>query len=289
MVGQLIISGLAVGSIYALLAISLVLIDKATDVVNFAQGEMAMFGTFICYSLLTKVGLPLFFVLMAAGPIGALLGLLTERIVMRPIEGTSSVNALITTVGLWIIFHHSAGWIWGYDPVRFPSLLSPEPINLFGARIAENSLGIIGVSFAVMILLYLFLEYTRTGIAMRAASMNRRAAQLMGINVGRCAMLAWLLGAAISVVSGLLIAPLTFLDFEMMFTVLLKAFAGAILGGFKSLPGAVIGCLVLGVLENLFAAYVSTDFKDTFGFGIILAVLMVRPEGLFSRYVAKKV
>ena len=140
-----------------------------------------------------------------------------------------------------------------------------------------------------LLLLYLFFEYTRMGIAMRAASMNRRAAQLMGVNVGRVSLMAWGLATTISVVSGFLIAPLTFLDFEMMFAVLLKAFAGAILGGFNSLPGAVIGCLVIGVLENLFAAYVSTAFKDTFAFGIIIAVLMFRPQGLFTRQIAKKV
>jgi branched-chain amino acid transport system permease protein len=205
------------------------------------------------------------------------------------LQGTPQINALIATIGLWMIFHHSAGWIWGYDPVRFPSLFSPAPVNILGARIAENSLGIIGVSLLVVVLLYLFFEYTRTGIAMRAASMNRRAAQLMGVNVGRVSLVAWALATAISVVSGFLTAPLTFLDFEMMFAVLLKAFAGAILGGFNSLPGAVVGCLVIGVLENLFAAYVSTAFKDTFAFSIIIAVLMVRPQGLFTRRIAKKV
>jgi branched-chain amino acid transport system permease protein len=150
-------------------------------------------------------------------------------------------------------------------------------------------LGVIGVSLAVVVLLYLFFEHTRMGVAMRAASMNRRAAQLMGVNIERVALVAWGLATAISVVSGFLVAPLTFLDFEMMFAVLLKAFAGAILGGFNSLPGAVIGCLVIGVVENLFAAYVSTAFKDTFAFGIIIVVLMFRPQGLFTRRIAKKV
>jgi branched-chain amino acid transport system permease protein len=288
MAGQLITSGLALGSIYALLALSLVLINKATDVVNFAQGEMAMFGTFICFALLTRVGLPLPTVLALAAPIGALLGVTTERIAIRPLQGTPQVNALIATIGLWMIFHHSAGWIWGYDPVRFPSLFPSNPIDMLGARIAQNSLGVIGVSVLVMVLLYLFFEYTRTGIAMRAASMNRRAAQLMGINVDGVALLAWALATAISVVSGFLIAPLTFLDFEMMFAVLLKAFAGAILGGFNSLPGAVAGCLLIGVLESLFAAYISTAFRDSFAFGIIIAGLMLRPEGLFTRRLGKK-
>lgn len=289
MLGQLIASGLALGSIYALLALSLVLISKSTDVVNFAQGEMAMFGTFICFALLTKTGMPLIAVLVLAAPIGALLGLATERIAIRPLQGAPQVNALIATIGLWMIFHHSAGWIWGYDPVRFPSLFPSDPLNVLGARVAQNSLGIIGVSVLVMILLYLFFAYTRTGIAMRAASMNRRAAQLMGVEVQKVGLLAWALATAISVVSGFLIAPLTFLDFEMMFAVLLKAFAGAILGGFNSLPGAVAGCLLVGVLESLFAAYVSTAFKDTFAFCIIIAVLMLRPQGLFTRPLEAKV
>jgi branched-chain amino acid transport system permease protein len=289
MIPQLVASGLALGSIYALLALSLVLINKATDIVNFAQGEMAMFGTFICFWLLTRAGLPLPVVLVLAVPIGALIGMATERVVMRPLQAALQVNALIATIGLWMIFHHAAGWIWGYDPVRFPSLFSPDPVNVLGTRVAQNSLGIIGVSLVVVVLLYLFFEHTRTGIAMRAASMNARAAQLMGVNVGRVALTAWGLASAISVVSGLLIAPLTFLDFEMMFAVLLKAFAGAILGGFNSLPGAVVGCLVIGIVENLFAAYVSTAFKDAFAFAIIIAVLMVRPQGLFTREVAKKV
>jgi branched-chain amino acid transport system permease protein len=289
MIGQLVVSGLALGSIYALLALSLVLINKATDVVNFAQGEMAMFGTFICFGLLTRTGLPLIAVLILAVPTGMLLGAVTERVAMRPLHAGPQVNALIATIGLWMIFHHAAGWIWGYDPVRFPSLFSPEPVDVLGARIAQNSLGIMAVSLLVMMLLYLFFEHTRSGIAMRAASMNRRAAQLMGVDVGRVALVSWALATAISVVSGLLVAPLTFLDFEMMFAVLLKAFAGAILGGFNSLPGAVVGCLVIGVLENLFAAYVSTAFRDTFAFGIIIVVLMFRPQGLFTRRIAKKV
>jgi branched-chain amino acid transport system permease protein len=289
MISQLVASGLALGSIYALLALSLVLINKATDVVNFAQGEMAMFGTFVCFALLTKVGLPLIVVLILAAPVGALLGMATERVTMVRLRAAPQVNALIATIGLWMIFHHAAGWIWGYDPVSFPSLFSLDPVDVLGARIAQNSLGIIAVSLLVVVLLYLLFEYTRTGIAMRAASMNRRAAQLMGVNVGRVSLFAWGLATAISVVAGFLVAPVTFLDFEMMFAVLLKAFAGAILGGFNSLPGAVVGCLVIGVFENLFAAYVSTAFKDTFAFGIIILVLMFRPQGLFTRRIAKKV
>jgi branched-chain amino acid transport system permease protein len=286
---QLVVSGLALGSIYALIALSLVIINKATDVVNFAQGEMAMIGTFAALAALTALGLPLWLVMAGGFAFGLLFGALVERVALRPLAGAPPINALIATIGLFLLFHHLAGWIWGYDPYRFPSLFSPEPVMIMDARISQASLGILGVSLGVMALLWLFYEKTRLGIAMRAASMNRRAARLMGVNVGRVSMTAWGIATGISVVAGMLIAPLTFLDFEMMVIVLLKAFAGAILGGFNSLPGAVVGCLVIGVVENLFGAYVSTAFKDAFAFGIIVVVLMARPAGLFTRRVIAKV
>jgi branched-chain amino acid transport system permease protein len=286
---QLVVSGLALGSIYALLALSLVIINKATDVVNFAQGEMAMLGTFGALAGLSALKLPLWLVMLAAFPMGIAFGTLVERVVMRPLAARPPINALIATIGLFLVFHHLAGWIWGYDPYRFPSLFSPEPVVLAGARISQASIGILAVSLGVMVLLWLFYERTRFGIAMRAASMNRRAARLMGVNVGRVSMTAWGLATGVSLVAGMLVAPITFLDFEMMVIVLLKSFAGAILGGFNSLPGAVIGCLVIGVVENLFGAYVSTAFKDAFAFGIIVVVLMARPAGLFTRTVGAKV
>lgn len=286
---QLIVSGLALGSIYALLALSLVIVNKSTDVVNFAQGEMAMLGTFACFALLTGTKVPVAVAMLAAFPIGVVFGVLVERIAIYPLSSGPPVNSLIATIGLFLVFHHLAGWIWGYDPYRFPSLFSSDPLALGDVRISQASIGILAVSLGVMALLYMFFEYTKLGIAMRATSMNRRAAQLMGVNVSRVSMTAWGLATGISVVAGILIAPLTFLDFEMMVTVLLKAFAGAILGGFNSLPGAVIGCLVVGVVENLFGAYISTTFKDAFAFGIIVLVLMARPEGLFTRRAGTKV
>jgi branched-chain amino acid transport system permease protein len=286
---QLIISGLATGSIYALLALSLVIVNKATDVVNFAQGEIATIGTFGALALVSAFKVPLALVLVLAFPLGAVFGIVVERLAIRPLTGAPPVNALIATIGLWLVFHHLVGWIWGYDPYRFPSLFSPEPVSVLGARVSQHSLGSLGVSICVMLLLYFFFERTRLGTAMRAASMNRRAAQLMGVNVGHVAMSAWGLATGVSLIAGMLTAPLTFLDFEMMVIVLLKAFAGAILGGFTSLPGAVIGCLVIGVVENLFSAYVSTAFKDVFAFGIIVLVLMLRPAGLFTRVAGRKV
>jgi branched-chain amino acid transport system permease protein len=289
MAAQLAISGLALGSIYALLGLGLVLIHKATDVVNFAQGEIAMFMTFVAFALLVRGGLPLWLVFLVAPLVGALLSGVTEHIVMRPIADGPPVNALIATIGLWIVFNNAAGWIWGFDPYRFPSLFPADTIEVLGVRISENSIGVIAVSFAIMIALYVFFEFTREGTAMRAASMNRRAAQLMGIRVSRVSFLAWAVAGAIGTVCGMLVAPTLFLDFEMMVTVLLKSFAGAILGGFNSLPGAVLGCLMLGMAETFFGGYVSTAFKDSFAFVVIVGVLMFRPTGLFSRAMVKKV
>ena len=206
-----------------------------------------------------------------------------ERIVIRPLTGSPPVNLLIVAIGLFIILNNTVGWIWGYDPYTFPSLLPKNPVDLLGARISPNSLGIIGVSLLLMAALYVFFEYTREGTAMRAASMNKRAAELMGIRVPRVSTMSWALAGGISMVSGMLVAPILFLDFEMMVSVLIKAFAGAILGGFNSLPGSVLGGLTIGVLENLFGAYVSTAFKDSFAFFVIIVVLMFRPAGLFTR------
>lgn len=289
MLGQLIISGLALGSVYALLALAMVLIHKATDVVNFAQGEMATLSTFLALALLAATGLPLVVVLLLSLPIGAILGGLTERLALRWVAGTPPVNALIVTIGLWIVFHHTSGWIWGYDPYNFPSLLPQAPVQLGGIAVSPNSLAIMGVSFSLMAALYLFFEYTREGTAMRAASTNPRAAQLMGVRVSRVSMLSWAVAGAVSAVAGILVAPVLFLDFEMMVGVLLKAFAGAILGGFNSLPGAVIGGLIIGVADNLLGAYVSSAFKDSFSFLLIITVLMIRPAGLFGRSGPKKV
>ena len=289
MIVQLIISGLAIGSVYALLALAMVLIHKATDVVNFAQGEMAMFSTFLCFVLFHEAGIPMALVFFLSLPVGFVLGALIERLVIQPIATDPPVNLLITTIGLWIVFNNLAGAIWGYDPYTFPSLFSSQPVELFGARVSMNSLGTIIAAFVVTAGLFLFFERTREGTAMRAASMNRRAARLMGISVPRVWMLSWGLAGALGGIAGVLTAPVTFLDFEMMVAVLLKAFAGAILGGFNSLPGAIIGGLTIGVFETLFGALISSTFKDVFAFGVIILVLMVRPTGLFGRSGIKKV
>jgi len=289
MVLQLLISGVALGSIYALLALAIVLINKATGVANFAQGEMAMFGTFVAYVLVVKLGLPLPLMLIMALPMGLILGGVTERLAIRPMAGSPPVNMLIVCIGLWMMFHYGAGWIWGYDPLSFPSLLPQEPVLFFGVRVSPNSLAVIGISFAILVALFLFFEHTREGTAMRAASMNVKAAQLMGIRVTRVSTLSWMLAGAITLVMGILVAPIIFVDVDMMNSALIKAFAAAILGGFYSLPGAVVGGIIIGVLENFLGAYISTVFKDSFSFLVIIGVLMFKSTGLFGREGMQKV
>lgn len=289
MLAQLIVSGLGVGSIYALVGLSLVLINKATGIVNFAQAEMAMLSTFLSFTLLTKLHLPLAAVVALSIPLGMALGAAVERVFIQPIADAPPVNQLITTVGLWIVFNNLAGWIWGYDPYRFPSLFPDQPWDVAGARVSPGSVGVFAIAALAMAALYVFFEHTREGTAMRAASMNRRAAGLMGIKVKRVWLLAWMVAGGISGLAGVLIAPITFLDYEMMVPVLLKAFAGAILGGFDSLPGAAAGGFAIGVIETVFGAFVSTAFKDNFAFVVIILVLMIRPTGLFGRTQAKKV
>lgn len=286
---QLLVSGIALGSIYALLGLALVLVHKATDTINFGQGEMAMFTTFIGFELLTRLGLPIPLVLLLCCLSGAATGAIVYRVLIHPLIRRSHVSQLIATLGLFTALNALAGQLWGYDAYRFPSLVGSDPIEVLGVRIAPQSLLIIAVSAVLMGILYIFFEHTRTGIGMRAASANRWAAQLMGIKVTRSSMAAWAVAGAVGSIAGLLIAPVTFLDVDMMVPILLKAFAGAILGGFSSLPGAVIGGVAVGVVEVFFGALLSASFKDAFSFVLIVAVLMFRPAGLFSRVAVKKV
>ncbi|MEM9577468.1 MAG: branched-chain amino acid ABC transporter permease [Pseudomonadota bacterium] len=183
----------------------------------------------------------------------------------------------------------TAGWIWGYDAFPFPSLLPEKPVNIGGTFVSPSSLAIAGVSILVLAILYLFLERSREGVAMRAASMNQNAARLMGISVGKVSMLSWAIAGGIGAIAGLLAAPITFIDTQMMFFVLLKALAGAILGGFNSLPGAVIGGVTVGIIESLTTVYLSASFDDAVAFVVIVAVLMIKPEGLFGKPTVKKV
>ena len=284
---QQIFSGLAAGAIYASVALALVMIYRATDLVNFAQGEMAMFSTYIAWSLVTG-GLPFwaaFLITLVASFIG---GMAIERIIIRPVENAPVLAAVIVTIGLGLIFNSLAGWIYSYTVQDFPSPFPDRP--LFGALMTTQELGVVGVTLVMLTLLFLFFRFTKTGLAMRAAAQNPESARLCGIPVGRMLAIGWGLAAAIGATAGIMVAPVLFLDPYMMSGVLLYAFAGALLGGISSPVGALVGGVIVGVTENLVGTYlIPTQLKLTVALALIILVLVFRPNGLFGTAIVRRV
>lgn len=285
---QQIISGLATGSLYALAALGLVLIFKTSDVVNFAQGEMAMFGTFVAFTLLTSVGLPYWGAFLLALIFAGLFGAAIERVVLRPLAKAPLISVLIATLGLFQIINGVAGWIWGYELQPFPAAVSGAPITVGGVIFTMQNLLNVGVALAVMLGFFLLFKFSILGVAMRAVAENRTAAKLMGVPTDRILALTWGLGGVLAATAGILIAPVTNLDINMMAMLQIKAFTAAVLGGFTSLPGAVIGGLTLGVLENLVGQW-NSQLQTPFAFGLIVLVLVIRPAGLLGTIQKKKV
>jgi branched-chain amino acid transport system permease protein len=277
---QQIFSGLAAGAIYASLALALVMIYRATDLVNFAQGDMAMFSTYIAWTLV-NAGTPFwaaFLVTLVASFLG---GMAIERIVIRPVENSPVLAAVVVTIGLLLIFNSLAGWIFTYTLQEFPS---PFPDRtLFGALMTTRDLGVIGVTLGMLVLLFVFFRFTATGLAMRAAAQNPDSARLCGIPVGRMLAIGWGLAAAIGATAGIMVAPVLFLDPNMMGGVFLYAFTGALLGGITSPVGAVVGGFIVGVTENLVGTYlIASQLKLTVALVLIILVLVFRPNGLFG-------
>lgn len=285
---QQIISGLATGSLYALAALGLVLIFKTSDVVNFAQGEMAMFGTFVAFTLLTTAGLPYWGAFLLALVFAAIFGAAIERVVLRPLNKAPLISVLIATMGLMQIINGVAGWIWGYEMQPFPEAVNGAPINVAGIVFTLPNLLNIAVALVVMLLFFVLFKYSMIGVAMRAVAENSTAAKLMGVPTNRVLALTWGLGGVLAATAGILIAPVTNLDINMMASMQIKAFTAAVLGGFTSLPGAVVGGLLLGVLENLVGQW-NSQLQTPFAFGLIVLVLIVRPAGLLGTIQKKKV
>ena len=290
MIAELVIGGLASGSLYALIGIAIVLVLQATEVPNFAQGEMAMFATFVAYTLLTTYGLSWWVVLPATLVFAAVQGLIVQQVVIRPLLGAPIINAVIATLGLNLALHSVAGMIWGNQTHVLPSPVGDQPpFKLFGVNVSQDSALTIVVSVAMIIAFTLILRHTRAGIALRAASQNQSVAKLMGIAVSRAFALAWAMGAMAGAVAGLLVAPILFLDVNLMGALLIKGFAGAVLGGLSNLGAVFFGGLMLGVVENLLSAYVSGTFSEALSFVLIIVVLIVAPNGIFGRVKSQKV
>lgn len=288
---QQVVSGCATGGIYASLALALVMIYRATDVVNFAQGEMAMFSTYLAWSMI-NAGLPYWVAFVATLGLSFVGGLVIERVVIRPVENAPILSVVIVCIGLLVIFNSVAGWIYSYVIKPFPSPFPTHPLKIGTVVFGLHDLGVIGVTLVLLVLLYLFFRYTPLGLAMRAAAQNPASSRLVGIRVGWMLALGWGLAAVLGAVAGMLVAPVVFLDPNMMGGILIYAFASATLGGFMSPGGAVLGGFVVGVTENLAGTYIpfiGTHLKLTVALGLIVVVLLVKPSGLFGRAAVSRV
>src|SRR5579864_7945777 len=287
---QQVMAGLANGAIYAGMALSVVMIFLAIDHLNFAQGEMATFSAYIAWQLIAW-GLPYWVAFALVVALSFAGGVAIERVLFRPLHHAPILSQLVAFIALFSILNSGDGYIWDYTIKTFPTPFGTHP--LFGSVLIDtHKAGMIGVSAVLLGLLYLFFRGTRLGLAMRAAASNPDSARLVGIRVGWMTALGWGIAAAIGGVAGMLIAPVVFLDPNMMFGVLLYGFAGAVLGGLTSPGGAVLGGFAVGIIENLagtFIPYVGRDLKLTIALLVIVAVLMVRPAGLFGRAAVSRV
>ena len=275
-----ILAGLATGGIYASLALALVMIYQATHLVNFAQGEMAMFTTYLAWSLV-NAGVPYWAAFVATVGLAFVLGVTIERIVIRPVEGAPVLAVVVVFIALLVILNSVTGWVYTYTIKSFPS---PFPKELaLGRFMSPHEVGAIGVTFLVLAALYAFFRFTPLGLAMRAAAQNPESSRLVGIRVGWMLALGWGLAAAVGAVTGMMVAPIVYLDPNMMGGVLLYAFAAALVGGIDSPGGAVLGGFLVGVLENVLGAFViGNELKLSVALVLIIGVLLVKPSGFFG-------
>jgi len=275
-----VLAGLATGGIYASLALAMVMIYQATHLVNFAQGEMAMFATYIAWSLI-NAGMPYWPAFALTVGISFFMGILIERIIIRPVENASVLSVVVVFIALLVILNSLAGWIYTYTLKSFPS---PFPQRAGFKFMSAHEIGAIGVTLLVLAALYGFFRFTPLGLAMRAAAQNPESARLVGIRVGWMLALGWGLAAAIGAIAGMMVAPIVYLDPNMMGGVLLYAFAAALLGGIDSPGGAVLGGFLVGVLENVLGAFViGNELKLSVALVLIVGVLLVKPSGFFGK------
>jgi branched-chain amino acid transport system permease protein len=277
-----VLAGLATGGIYASVALALVMIYQATHLVNFAQGELAMFCTYLAWSLI-NAGFGYWPAFLVTVGLAFVLGVVIERVVIRPVENSPVLAVVVVFIGLLVILNSITGWIYTYTIKTFPSPFPEKPF--FGNKLmSSHEIGAIGVTLIVLLLLYAFFRFTPLGLAMRAAAQNPASAKLVGIRVGWMLALGWGLAAAIGAVAGMMVAPIVFLDPNMMGGVLLYAFAAALVGGVDSPGGAVFGGFLVGVLENVLGAFViGNELKLAVALVLIIGVLLVKPSGFFGK------
>ncbi len=287
---QLVISGIAQGCIYGLIALGFVLIYKATETVSFAQGELMMLGAFCGLAAMTLLGLPYWLSVLATIAGMALFGMLLERIVIRPILGQPAFSIVMLTIGIGYVTRGLITMIptIGTETHTLPVPYKDQIWQLAGLILNVEQMMVIAVTAVLCALLYLLFRYSKIGVAMQAASQNQLAAYYMGIPVKQLNGIAWGLASAVAAVAGLLLAPITFVHANMGF-IGLKAMPAAVVGGFGSLPGAIVGGLTIGIVESLSGFYLPDGFKDTAAYVVVLIMLVVKPNGLFGEKLRKKV
>ncbi|MEW6332842.1 MAG: branched-chain amino acid ABC transporter permease [Thermodesulfobacteriota bacterium] len=289
-VGQLLVEGLAIGACYGLFATAVVIIYKTSEVVNFAQGEMAMFSSFVAYHILTIYHLPFWLAFVLTMVFSILLGILIEYLFLRPAKHPSILGLIVITLGAEMLLMGLAGWKWGAEQKFFSLPLNPavtyEPVK--GMVFTNWALAVFVVTTCIMLILYLFFKYSRLGVAMRATQQNKHAAKIMGIRTERVFSIAWGLSSLIGAVAGMFFASRATLDPAFMMEPFLRAFAAAVLGGLMSIPGVVIGGGLMGLIENFFGYY-WPHWKPIVAFIVIILVLCFRPSGLFAKHFVKKV
>jgi branched-chain amino acid transport system permease protein len=287
---QLFLAGVAQGCVYALVALGFVLIYKATETVNFAQGDLMMLGAFFGLTASTLLGWPYWATIMFAISVMAIVGMLIERIVIRPVLGYPTFTVVMITIGVGYVIRGIVTMVpgWGTETHALPTPFGNSVIRIGGAVLAVEQLAVIAMSAALCASLFVFFRFAKLGVAMQATSQNQLAAYYMGIPVRRVNMLIWGLSAAVAAFGGILLAPVAFVHSNMGF-IGLKAFPAAVLGGFGSVPGAIVGGLIIGVVEALAGFYLPEGFKDTAAYVVVLVVLLFMPSGIFGETFHKKV
>ncbi|HEX5859152.1 MAG TPA: branched-chain amino acid ABC transporter permease [Microbacterium sp.] len=288
---QLVVDGLSIGSIYAALALAIVLVNQSTGLINFAQGGMAVLSAYIAFAF-TQLGAPVLLAIVISVVISFVYGGLVERFLIRRFEGGDPDTAVVVTIGLLTLITGICGWIWGFNNRQFPSLFPLDTVDILGAVVSVRSLGTFLAIVAIMVILQLLFRGTKLGLALRAVAVNPNSAALSGLPVGRLLMVGWGLAAALGAVAGSLVAPQLTLTPGMLDTALVYALAAVIIGGLNSPAGAVVAAWAIGVLENLAAVYVPIigyDLKIAVPFILVFVVLILRPQGLFGRKVVVRV
>jgi branched-chain amino acid transport system permease protein len=286
---QMIASGIAVGSSYALMGVAMVIIYRASEVPNFAQGEMALISSYFTFMLLDQYGFPYHVAFPAALLFSVLLGFFLEFTILRRAKEPNILGMIIITIGIEMMLMGLVSWKFGADPQTMSFPISPyDSIALGEVFVSGLEVLTLVVALIIMVILFFFFRFSKLGVAMKATQQNNTAARIMGIRTNRILMVTWGISSLVGCVAGLLISPIIMSPF-MMWDPLLKGFAAAVLGGMTSLPGAVFGAYMLGIIENLFGGYVSIEFKSAVAFVVIVLVLCIKPSGLFARHYVKKV